>query len=394
MGLLRFITGVLGILLIVGAFGSFLPLFLLGGIATGSVGFAFGLPIALMIIGAIMVYFGFYYHGSVSQSNTQLSGLIKWGLIHALAIWLASIGLEKLSITNSLLVILLTALAVSVIAQIVRSKYADFNARWFIFYYLIHATIFWIVVWFILPLVKLQGPIITPIAAGFVIAGVALILKKQNLRRETVPWVCIALVVILLIGQLASVKGIAASLPVTGSNSTAKLAGVDPACEARVRSIIGNGFEISYTVDTSTNRNAITNFNTRFLESKEQFDSNSNYGANQLQYSRTTTRKVIRQSVHPGASAGEKKGEIYGAIEYQYDYTLKDLTDQSGIILGDNHFTIRLKVDPIENYHKYKTATKSIFGGPGAVITIPLNIEKDTIIVTSCKFVDNQGTIL
>ena len=60
MGLLRFIIGVLGILLVIGSFISFIPLVLLGGFASGSVLFAFGFPVLLIVVGATMVYFGFY----------------------------------------------------------------------------------------------------------------------------------------------------------------------------------------------------------------------------------------------------------------------------------------------------------------------------------------------
>jgi len=90
MGLFRFILGVLGVLIVIGAFSSFIPLLFLGGIVTGSVAFAFGFPIFLMMVGAAMIYFGFYYVGSRHRSNYQLMYLAKWGLIHTVAIFLST----------------------------------------------------------------------------------------------------------------------------------------------------------------------------------------------------------------------------------------------------------------------------------------------------------------
>ena len=102
MGLLRFILGVLGILLIVGAFSSFIPLLFLGGIATGSATFAFGFPIFLMVLGASMIYFGFYYEKSRHSSNTQIKWLGKWGIVNTIAILVSNYIVAQLLIINDL----------------------------------------------------------------------------------------------------------------------------------------------------------------------------------------------------------------------------------------------------------------------------------------------------
>ena len=207
MKIFHFILGVLGILLIVGTFSSFISLFFLGGLATGSVGLAFVFPIFLMAIGAAMVYFGFYYHGSRSKSDYQLGNIMKWGIIYTLAILLSIYVFNQLSIFNSLLVILLTSTIVSIATQIVRSHESHFNLRWFIFYFLVYATVILVMNEFILPGLSFQSGILSSLVVGFTLAGVVVIIQKLNIKYNSIQWISIILVVLLLVTSVESFEG-------------------------------------------------------------------------------------------------------------------------------------------------------------------------------------------
>ncbi|MDP3990669.1 MAG: hypothetical protein Q8Q01_05715 [archaeon] len=206
MGLLRFISGILGILLIIGAFSSFIPLLFLGGIVTGSVAFAFGFPIFLMVLGAVMVYFSFYYAGSRDKSNYQLISIVKWGAIHTIAILLGSYVVNRLMVVDTLLVTLFIATIVSLVTQVVRSHESRFNTRWFVFYFLIYANIIWAMGAFIIPEIASQPSVFTSIVIGFTIAGVVAILQKFNVRYHSTQWVSIILLILLLVGNLESLQ--------------------------------------------------------------------------------------------------------------------------------------------------------------------------------------------
>lgn len=54
MGLLKFVIGVLGILLVIGAFSNFFLIAIFGGLKSA---------IILLILGSGMIYFGFYFEG-------------------------------------------------------------------------------------------------------------------------------------------------------------------------------------------------------------------------------------------------------------------------------------------------------------------------------------------
>src|SRR3989344_1290537 len=206
MGLFRFILGVLGILLIIGAFSSFIPLVFLGGIATGNVIFAFGFPIFLIVLGAIMVYFGFYYKISKDKNNYHLIQIVKWGVIYTIAILLSNYIISRLMIVNTFFVILFTAAIVSIVTEIVRSHKYHFNLKWFIFYFLVYTNIIWIMEEFILPQITSQTNIFSSLVIGFGIAGVILIIKKIEIKSNSIKWICFILLIILLVANLESLQ--------------------------------------------------------------------------------------------------------------------------------------------------------------------------------------------
>jgi hypothetical protein len=206
MKLFQFILGVLGILLIIGAFSSFIPLLLLGGIATGSFAFAFGFPIFLMVLGAAMVYFGFYYKGATHKSNSQLIDIGKWGLIYTVAILLANYIISKIIIFDTFLVILFTATIVSIVVQVIKSHEYKFKFNWFIFYFLIYANLIWAMGEFILPKVAFQTGFFSSVVIGFTLAGVVAIIQRLRIRRDSILWVSIILVMLLLVGNLDSLQ--------------------------------------------------------------------------------------------------------------------------------------------------------------------------------------------
>lgn len=212
----RFILGVLGIILTVGAFTSFIPLLFLGGIATGSVAFAFGFPIFLMILGAAMVYYGFYYKESVRKSNIQLGQVAKWGIIHSIAILLANYVMSRFIILDNFLVILFTAIIVSIVTQVVRSHESHFNLKWFIFYFLVYVNVIWVIGEFILPKLFFQTTIFSSLIVGFILAGVVDIIQKINIRQHSIQWISIVLIITMLASNLESVMSLASleSLPI------------------------------------------------------------------------------------------------------------------------------------------------------------------------------------
>lgn len=206
MNLLKFITGVLGVLLIIGAFSYFFPLFLVGGIATGNVAFAFGLPVLLIVIGAVMVYFGFFYVNSESKNEHQLWKIAKWGILYTLAVLLGNYIISKFMIADTLITISLTALVVSIVAQIVVSHNSSFKLKWFIFYFLVYATVIWVIGEFIIPKFIFQAGFFSALLTGFVISGIVSIIQKLNIRGDSVHWISIVLVITLLVGNLDSIQ--------------------------------------------------------------------------------------------------------------------------------------------------------------------------------------------
>lgn len=206
MRLLGFILGILGTILIIGAFSSFLPLVFLGGIATGSIAFAFGFPILLLIIGAAMVYFGFYYKSSNQHNNEELMSIGKWGIIYTIAILISNYVMGKIMFANNFYVILSTALIISIIVQMVRSHEFDFKFRWFVFYFLVYANILWIMNTYILPKITIQTGFFSSLVMGFTIAGIVIIIQKIKMKWDSIPWASAILILIFLVGNMGSLQ--------------------------------------------------------------------------------------------------------------------------------------------------------------------------------------------
>jgi len=206
MKLFSFILGVLGAILVIGAFSSFIPLVFLGGIATGSIAFAFGLPIFLMIIGATMIYFGFYYKDSNQRSNDELMSIGKWGIIYTIAILISNYVMGKIMFANNFYIILSTALIVSIVAQIVRSHEFDFKLRWFIFYFLVYANTLWIMSTYILPKITIQTGFFSSLVIGFTLAGIVIIIQKIKMKWNSIPWASTILILIFLVANMGSLQ--------------------------------------------------------------------------------------------------------------------------------------------------------------------------------------------
>ena len=224
MGLFLFILGVLGLILIIGAFSSFIPLVFFGGIISGgNIGFAFGLPIILMIIGAAMVYFGFYYKGSVRKSNSLILDVGKMGLLYTISIILGNYIISKLMIVNSFLAIILTSFVVSIVAEAVRShEYHNhnFKLRWFIFYFLFYANIFWAMEKFVIPEIAFQAGFFTSIVIGFTIAGAVAIIQRINIKYHSIAWINAILLILLIVANLELIPFSGISLNIADSLNT------------------------------------------------------------------------------------------------------------------------------------------------------------------------------
>jgi hypothetical protein len=249
MNLFRFILGIFGVILLVGACSFFIPLIFIGGIASGSVAFAFGFPIFLMLLGATMVYFGFYYKGSKRVSNNQLKYIAKWGIIHSVALMLGFYIISRLMITDILIITLLTAIIVLLVAQIVRSHKQHFSMRWFLLYFLIYANIIWVMKVFILPVISSETIIFPSFIIGFTIAGVIIILQKLNMRRQSIPWVSIVLIILLLVGNLESLQISSVSQIIPENSNSLELSEDKQECPSVISnsSLLLNGWEFDPT---------------------------------------------------------------------------------------------------------------------------------------------------
>jgi len=214
MSVFRFILGVLGIVLVISAISSLF----IGGINTESVVLAFGFPILLIIIGGLMVYFGFYHNYPKNKSNSQILDIVKWGVIFTISILLSNYLASKLLILNNFLVILFTTAIVSIIVQIIRSHNFSFNLKWFIFYFLIYANIIWAMGEFILPFITTQSVIISSIILGFTLAGIVTIIQSINLKYHSLDWALVFLIIILIIGNLSALQSFS-STPLIGLSS-------------------------------------------------------------------------------------------------------------------------------------------------------------------------------
>lgn len=237
MNLFKFIIGVLGVLLIIGAFSYFFPLFLVGGIATGNIALAFGMPIILIVIGAVMVYFGFFYFNFKDKNEHDLWKIAKWGILYTLAVLIGNYLVSKFMITDVLITIFFTALFVSIVTQIFVSHNFNFKLKWFIFYFLVYATVIWVIGEFIIPKFIFQEGFLSSLLVGFVISGVVSIIQKLNVRGNSVNWISIVLVVVILVGNLDSVQ----ILPVTSvldiSSNYSDLSEDKQACPVSISSI-------------------------------------------------------------------------------------------------------------------------------------------------------------
>jgi len=383
MGVFRFIIGVLGILLIIGTASAFLPLVLLGGISSGSVGFAFGFPIVLFIIGAIMVYFGFY--SSRGYHNFKYLWFIKWGLVHSFSIWLASIILLKLNIYEPILTIFSTGLVISIMAFFIRKSH--FNIKWFSLYFMIHSASFWIINFYLLPWIGINDLIIKTLTSGFIIAGITSVTGKLNLRKKEIA-ATIILFVLIIFFNYSGMSNIFSNLHFNATTSftdNSNIKTINPLCEQRIKQIIGDNFFILYNIQNRTNSRKISSFNTQFLGNAEEFDSNSHqFGLNPLKYSKTTTKKVINSNVRLGSKPGENKDWLYGNINYEYTYIKKDIADPTGVILGDNHFKIRVKIDDLSYFFPEHISDKKGYPA-GKLITVPTS---DIVTISDCGFVN------
>ncbi len=164
---------------------------------------------------------------------------------------------------------------------------------------------------------------------------------------------------------------------------------INEECIKRVKKIVGDSFIIEYWGTLTATSKRIEYINSIFPENNEHFNSKSgHFSGYAISASKTTKRNTISENFIFGKEKGEYRDWIYGLFEYEYDYTLKEITDSNGIILGDNHFTIIVKVDDLKEYYpesinvEYHPITPENFKG---IITLKT---EDIMEITSCNFVN------
>ena len=160
-------------------------------------------------------------------------------------------------------------------------------------------------------------------------------------------------------------------------------------CINRVKKIVGDKFIIKYGGILTPTSKKIEYIISIFPENNEHFNSESgHFSGYAISASKTTKRKIITEKFRVGKEKGEHKDWVYGSFEYEYKYTLKEITDSNGVIFGDNHFTIIVKVDDLKEYYpesinvEYHPITPENLKG---IITLKT---EDIVKVTSCNFVN------
>jgi len=252
---------------------------------------------------------------------------------------------------------------------------------------MIHSTSFWIINFYLLPWIGINDLIIKILLSGFILTGITTITAKLDLRKKEVAVILILFILIILFNFNTSNINLNNQSPDNTNN-------IDPLCKEKVEYIIGNHFIISYRTKENINSRELKSFSTKFLGSSEQFESDS-YSVMGIEYSplgqsKTTDRKVINSNIRLGEKQGENKDWLYGNINYEYTYTKKDIVDDKGIILGDNHFKITVKIDDLSSYFpKYYVVDSESPNGKSLHLSIPISIE-NIVTVTECSLVDYE----
>lgn len=133
--------------------------------------------------------------------------LVKWGITAIIAILISNFVITQLSITNSFLMLLLTAAVISILIQAVRIHEHDiqFNANWFSFFFLCYATTIF-AMQSILSKITTPTSILSSVIIGVVIAALLVLIQKMHLKSRTIPWISAILVGVLIVANLATLQ--------------------------------------------------------------------------------------------------------------------------------------------------------------------------------------------
>lgn len=135
---------------------------------------------------------------------------IKWIVICSIAIIISNFIIDKLMISNNFLIILLTALFVSIVIQAVKSHEHEYNFRmkWFFFYFIVYSTIIWFVTEYIFLKINTQNPILLSILLGIILAIAIILLKKINIKSKSIYWIILILISLLVVANLGNIPGL------------------------------------------------------------------------------------------------------------------------------------------------------------------------------------------
>lgn len=386
IGLIKFIIGVLGILLIIGTGSAFLPLILLGGFVSGSVTTAFALPIVLLVIGAVMVYFGFYYHGSISSNKSNQ--FLKWGIIHSISLYVGLIIIQKIGINNLFIKFILLGVFLSIVASIINKVHVTKKRQ--LLSYMLHIFAVWLSIQYLINLIGINNYLASVIFTGFFVHIFFVIFQKLKLRGKEIP-ITILLLFIFIVFNISSLSSISLS-DIEFSNfnfNQEEIINISEECEARVFQVIGDTFTINYEYGETSTDHGWRSFYVEFPNQKEGFDSTYGYkstfmGRTNYKPSGTTNLNNKKLSYRLGTNVGENKRWLYGGASYQYSYSRKDIVDNQGIIIGDNYFIIKIKIDDLSQLYPvfYKQSSTMYVSDK---LSIPSN---SVVTVTKCEFVN------
>lgn len=144
--------------------------------------------------------------------KVEFSWLIEfviWITIALVSFFIGDYIAGKLEIVDRFAKILISAVIISIIAQIVRSHTDkdSMDFRWVLFYFLTYLTVTWIMQDFVLSNFDIGSKIVYFALIGLAIAIMILAVDKIGLRSRTVPWVSFMIIVILAVSYYSYFTG-------------------------------------------------------------------------------------------------------------------------------------------------------------------------------------------
>lgn len=164
-----------------------------------------------------------------------LINFLKWGVICSIGILVSYFIVSKLNIVNNLWVILITSFIVSSFVEMVRSHnhHYRFKKRWVFFYFLVYATIIWLINELFFSIFSSQNILTQSLIVGFILSSGILLIRSLRLKSNSLPWAYIILILILVVGNLSYVSDFIPS-NINFQSNTSELSEQDQFCPTTI----------------------------------------------------------------------------------------------------------------------------------------------------------------